>query len=59
MQNDTILQISFVMQGTVSFLLGLFFIFVRWPIVGIIFEMYGCIGLFGLVSIIPSYLFFA
>lgn len=34
-------------KGTASFLLGLFFIFVRWPIVGIIFEVYGCIVLFG------------
>ncbi|KAJ9178431.1 hypothetical protein P3X46_010312 [Hevea brasiliensis] len=34
-------------KGSVSFLLGLFFIFVRWPIVGIILEIYGCIALFG------------
>ncbi|KAA8531340.1 hypothetical protein F0562_006049 [Nyssa sinensis] len=34
-------------KGSVSFLLGLFFIFVRWPIVGIILEIYGCIVLFG------------
>ncbi|KAL5554972.1 hypothetical protein UlMin_037208, partial [Ulmus minor] len=34
-------------KGTVSFLLGLFFLFVRWPIVGIILEIYGCIVLFG------------
>ncbi|XP_062116932.1 vesicle transport protein GOT1 isoform X2 [Humulus lupulus] len=34
-------------KGSISFLLGLFFIFVRWPIVGIIFEIYGCIVLFG------------
>ena len=38
------------LQGSASFLLGLFFIFVRWPIVGIIFEIYGCIVLFGLVD---------
>ncbi|CAH2040452.1 unnamed protein product [Thlaspi arvense] len=36
-------------KGSASFVLGLFFIFVRWPIVGIIFEIYGCIVLFGLV----------
>ncbi|KAF9669511.1 hypothetical protein SADUNF_Sadunf14G0115200 [Salix dunnii] len=34
-------------KGTICFLLGLFFIFVRWPVVGIIFEIYGCIALFG------------
>ncbi|XP_059632853.1 vesicle transport protein GOT1 [Cornus florida] len=34
-------------KGTLSFLLGLFFIFVRWPIVGIFLEIYGCIVLFG------------
>ncbi|GLT74893.1 hypothetical protein SLA2020_466580 [Shorea laevis] len=34
-------------KGTASFLLGLFFIFVRWPIVGIILELYGCFVLFG------------
>ncbi|XP_065865026.1 vesicle transport protein GOT1 isoform X1 [Euphorbia lathyris] len=34
-------------KGTVSFLLGLFFLFVRWPIVGIVLELYGCIALFG------------
>ncbi|KAJ8755311.1 hypothetical protein K2173_019109 [Erythroxylum novogranatense] len=34
-------------KGSVSFLLGLFFIFVRWPIVGILMELYGCIALFG------------
>ncbi|XP_022761697.1 vesicle transport protein GOT1 [Durio zibethinus] len=34
-------------KGSTSFLLGLFFIFVRWPIVGIILEIYGCLVLFG------------
>ncbi|CAN1146618.1 Vesicle transport protein GOT1, partial [Linum perenne] len=34
-------------KGSVSFLLGLFFIFVRWPIVGIVMELYGCFALFG------------
>ncbi|KAJ7979077.1 Vesicle transport protein [Quillaja saponaria] len=34
-------------KGSASFLLGLFFIFVRWPIVGMIFEIYGCAILFG------------
>ncbi|GKU87602.1 hypothetical protein SLE2022_184070 [Rubroshorea leprosula] len=34
-------------KGTASFILGLFFIFVRWPIVGIILELYGCFVLFG------------
>lgn len=34
-------------KGSVCFVLGLFFIFVRWPIVGIILEIYGCIALFG------------
>ncbi|PQM40652.1 vesicle transport protein GOT1 [Prunus yedoensis var. nudiflora] len=34
-------------KGSASFLLGLFFLFVRWPIVGIILEIYGCLVLFG------------
>ncbi|KAL6970821.1 hypothetical protein U1Q18_030505 [Sarracenia purpurea var. burkii] len=34
-------------KGSVSFLFGLFFIFVRWPIIGIALEIYGCIVLFG------------
>ncbi|KAK8983677.1 hypothetical protein V6N11_009465 [Hibiscus sabdariffa] len=34
-------------KGSIAFLLGLFFLFVRWPIVGIILEIYGCLGLFG------------
>uniref|UniRef100_A0A3Q7I9B0 Vesicle transport protein GOT1B n=1 Tax=Solanum lycopersicum TaxID=4081 RepID=A0A3Q7I9B0_SOLLC len=34
-------------MGTISFMLGLFLIFVRWPVVGIIVEIYGCIILFG------------
>ncbi|KAL8491893.1 hypothetical protein ACS0TY_023475 [Phlomoides rotata] len=34
-------------KGSVSFLLGIFFIFVRWPIVGILVEIYGCFVLFG------------
>ncbi|XP_024022204.1 vesicle transport protein GOT1 [Morus notabilis] len=34
-------------KGTISFFLGLFFLFVRWPLVGIILEIYGCIILFG------------
>lgn len=34
-------------KGTISFMLGLFLIFVRWPVVGIIVEIYGCIILFG------------
>lgn len=36
-----------LLQGTVCFVLGLFLIFVRWPIIGIILETYGCIVLFG------------
>uniref|UniRef100_M4DG29 Vesicle transport protein n=1 Tax=Brassica campestris TaxID=3711 RepID=M4DG29_BRACM len=35
------------LKGTVCFVLGLFLIFVRWPIIGIILETYGCIVLFG------------
>ncbi|KAG7653213.1 Vesicle transport protein Got1/SFT2-like [Arabidopsis suecica] len=35
------------LRGTVCFVLGLFLIFVRWPIVGIILEIYGVIVLFG------------
>ncbi|XVF65514.1 hypothetical protein PTKIN_Ptkin09bG0255400 [Pterospermum kingtungense] len=34
-------------KGSASFLLGLFFLFVRWPIVGIILQIYGCFVLFG------------
>ncbi|GMH19698.1 hypothetical protein Nepgr_021539 [Nepenthes gracilis] len=33
-------------KGSVSFLLGLFFLFVRWPVVGIILEVYGCFIIF-------------
>ncbi|CAI8591680.1 unnamed protein product [Vicia faba] len=33
-------------KGSASFVLGLFLIFVRWPIVGIIIEIYGCVFLF-------------
>ncbi|GAB2288822.1 hypothetical protein Dimus_023133 [Dionaea muscipula] len=29
-------------KGSVSFILGLFFLFVRWPVLGIILEVYGC-----------------
>ncbi|XP_019172525.1 PREDICTED: vesicle transport protein GOT1 isoform X1 [Ipomoea nil] len=34
-------------KGSASILLGIFLIFVRWPILGIIMEIYGCIVLFG------------
>ncbi|XP_011073777.1 vesicle transport protein GOT1 isoform X2 [Sesamum indicum] len=34
-------------KGSLSFLLGIFFIFVRWPVVGILVEIYGCFVLFG------------
>ncbi|KAJ0977015.1 hypothetical protein J5N97_012489 [Dioscorea zingiberensis] len=34
-------------KGSLCFLVGLFLIFVRWPIVGIIFEIYGSVVLFG------------
>ncbi|KAF1862897.1 hypothetical protein Lal_00009277 [Lupinus albus] len=34
-------------KGSASFVLGLFLIFVRWPIVGILLEIYGCVVLFG------------
>ncbi|KAL5703094.1 hypothetical protein ACHQM5_028229 [Ranunculus cassubicifolius] len=33
-------------KGSVPFFLGLFLIFVRWPILGIIIELYGSIVLF-------------
>ncbi|KAK1265810.1 hypothetical protein QJS04_geneDACA016656 [Acorus gramineus] len=33
-------------KGSVPFLVGIFLIFVRWPIAGIIFEIYGSIVLF-------------
>ncbi|RZB54335.1 Vesicle transport protein GOT1 isoform A [Glycine soja] len=46
------------LQGSASFLLGLFFIFVRWPIVGIILEIYGCVFLFsGFWSSIKVFLY--
>ncbi|RWR71996.1 vesicle transport protein GOT1 isoform X1 [Cinnamomum micranthum f. kanehirae] len=35
-------------KGSLSFLVGLFLIFVRWPIAGIVFEIYGSIVLFRL-----------
>ncbi|XP_071723170.1 vesicle transport protein GOT1 [Rutidosis leptorrhynchoides] len=34
-------------KGTLLFLLGLFFLFVRWPVIGIIMETFGCFLLFG------------
>ncbi|XP_052174021.1 vesicle transport protein GOT1 [Diospyros lotus] len=34
-------------KGSLSFFLGLFFIFVRWPVVGIILEIFGCVFIFG------------
>ncbi|XP_004296711.1 PREDICTED: vesicle transport protein GOT1B [Fragaria vesca subsp. vesca] len=34
-------------KGSASFLIGLFFLFVRWPILGIVLELYGCLVLFG------------
>ncbi|KAK4789691.1 hypothetical protein SAY86_016995, partial [Trapa natans] len=34
-------------KGSAAFFLGLFLIFVRWPILGIIVQIYGCIILFG------------
>ncbi|KAL5178421.1 Vesicle transport protein GOT1 [Glycine soja] len=44
--------------GSASFLLGLFFICVRWPIVGIILEIYSCVFLFsGFWSSIKVFLY--
>jgi len=40
-------HINMFLQGTICFVLGLFLIFVRWPIIGIILEIYGVIVLFG------------
>ncbi|XP_072960840.1 vesicle transport protein GOT1 [Typha angustifolia] len=34
------------LKGSIPFFVGLFLIFVRWPIVGIILEIYGAIVLF-------------
>ncbi|XP_068666732.1 vesicle transport protein GOT1 isoform X1 [Aristolochia californica] len=33
-------------KGSISFLFGLFLIFVRWPILGIVLEIYGSLILF-------------
>jgi hypothetical protein len=33
-------------QGSVPFFLGLFLLFVRWPVAGIIMELYGSFVLF-------------
>lgn len=33
-------------KGSACFLLGIFFIFVRWPIIGIILEIYAAVVLF-------------
>ncbi|KAL9297544.1 hypothetical protein ACSQ67_023440 [Phaseolus vulgaris] len=50
--------LPFFFQGTASFLLGLFFIFVRWPIIGIILEIYGFVVLFsGFWSSIKMFLY--
>ncbi|CAM8946450.1 unnamed protein product [Rhodiola kirilowii] len=47
-------------KGSISFVLGLFLIFVRWPIIGIIFEIYGAINIFscsmGLANSLVSHL---
>lgn len=45
-----VLNFSFILQGSLSFLLGIFLIFVRWPVIGIVVELYGCILLLGLAS---------
>ncbi|KAL8161782.1 hypothetical protein V2J09_013271 [Rumex salicifolius] len=34
-------------KGSLCFFGGLFFLFVRWPLLGIILEIYGCFLLFG------------
>ncbi|KAI4369779.1 hypothetical protein MLD38_018184 [Melastoma candidum] len=34
-------------KGSASFFIGLILIFLRWPILGIILEICGCVGLFG------------
>lgn len=34
-------------KGSLSFLLGIFLILVRWPVIGMVVELYGCILLFG------------
>ncbi|KAK3036199.1 hypothetical protein RJ639_030643, partial [Escallonia herrerae] len=46
-------------NGSFSFLLGLFFIFVRWPILGIILEIYACVVLFGYESLLLNFLSFS
>lgn len=42
--------ITLLLQGSIPFLVGLFLIFVRWPVTGIILEIYGLIVLFRLFS---------
>ncbi|KAJ7979082.1 Vesicle transport protein [Quillaja saponaria] len=45
-------------KGSASFLFGLFFIFVRWPVIGMILEIYGCAILFrGFWSSIKGFLY--
>lgn len=43
-------------QGSVPFFLGLFLLFVRWPVAGIIMELYGSFVLFRSLSTSPNFL---
>lgn len=44
-------------QGSVPFFLGLFLLFVRWPVAGIIMELYGSFVLFRSLSTSPNFLY--
>lgn len=45
-------------KGSLPFVLGLFLILVRWPIIGIIFEIYGAVVLFsGFAPSISAFLY--
>ena len=46
-----------VLQGSVPFFIGLFLLFVRWPVAGIIMELYGSFVLFRYLSNYPHFQF--
>ncbi|KAI8799953.1 vesicle transport protein [Cladochytrium replicatum] len=35
------------LRGTIAFFFGIFLVFIKWPIIGIIIEMFGFVNLFG------------
>ncbi|KAF7837101.1 sn1-specific diacylglycerol lipase beta isoform X1 [Senna tora] len=48
------LKLFHMFLGSASFILGLFFIFVRWPVVGIVLEIFGCFVLFSSLIVLSE-----